>query len=75
MTAPRSPVEEELRLYADTCARRFVLKRECPRWIKEFASLPEAIRFVRHMPRAGTTKVVLLDAVGNFLTELFLRPS
>jgi hypothetical protein len=73
MMASKGPVEEELQLYAGSGTPRCVLKRERPLWMKEFASLPEAIRFVTRMPRRGTTKIVLLDEMGNFLTALFLR--
>ena len=66
--------EEEMRLYPDACSGRFVLKHACPRWIKEFPSLTEAIRFIANLPRQVTTKVVLCDDSGHPLTEFFLRP-
>jgi len=74
MSASSRQADEEVRLYADSCNGRFVIEHDRQRWTKVFASLPDAIRFVTHMPRTGSLKIVLVDEVGHFLTELFLRP-
>ncbi len=66
--------QEEVRLYADACSGRFVLKHSCPQWVKEFPTLPEAIRFVANLPREGILQVILLDEAGHPLTKFFLRP-
>ena len=73
MKAPKT-TDEEVRLYADSCSGRFALKHSRQRWVKEFPSLPEAIRFVAHLPHEGRLKVILLDEEGNALTEFLLRP-
>ena len=74
MSAPKAMPEEEVLLYANACSGRFALKHGLQRWVKEFPSLPDAIRFVSHLPHEGTLKLILLDEVGNPLTEIILRP-
>jgi len=66
--------DEEVRLYADSFSSRFALRHDGGRWVKEFPTLPDAIRFLMQVPRKHTMKVVLFDYLGNPLTHLLLRP-
>ena len=66
---------QDMRIYADACSERFALKQEGAPWIKEFASLPEAIRYVTGLRRANALDVVLHDDRGCAITRLVLRPN
>lgn len=63
----------EVRIYADACSERFALKEEGSPWVREFASLPEAIRYINELRRADTWSVILHDGRGCALTRLVLR--
>jgi hypothetical protein len=65
--------EREVRLYADACSERFALKQEGAPWVKEFASLQEAIRYVTALRRADTCSVTVHDFRGFAVTRLTLR--
>ncbi len=73
MSSPMSSVQE-VRIYADACSDRYALKQEGAPWVKEFSSLPEAIRYLTKM-RSGTCNVTVHDGQGFPLTRLVVRAS
>jgi len=63
----------EVRIYTDSEKHRFAVRHLDGAGLTEFHSLPEAIRFVTHLPHDGPMTIVLHDENGKPLTEMPLR--